>query len=158
MTENAIEKARKAAQSAAEKLAELEAAEQQKAAEKAAQRREREREWAKGFLSRWSELAREATKVDRTSDEYDPNTMGFLEGVIRFAAAREMRTAVLTEAERAEHVLEVPSNKTTVPQPRPYPLDITSHMEAIIKSEVRRRVAEFADKLEAEREEFVNGG
>ncbi|MEU2605935.1 hypothetical protein [Streptomyces albus] len=154
---NELEKAQKAAEAAQKALAEAEAKEAARQAEIAAQRRKRESEYAENFLSRWQELAQDAAQVDQASNEYDPKTMGFLEGVIRFAAAREKRAAVLTAAQQAEHTLGVPSNRTTVPESRPYALNITQHIEAIIKAEVSRRVGEFTDKLEAEREKFVNG-
>ncbi|MFE3407334.1 hypothetical protein ACFXMT_03140 [Streptomyces mirabilis] len=155
MTENALEKARKAAEAAAAKLAEAEAAEAARQAEIAAQRRKREREYSEGFLSRWSELASDAAAHERVSD-YDPGSMGFLEGVIRMATAREKRTAVLTEAQRAENVLAVPVDKRAVPDSRHYTLDILGHLEEIIRSEVERRTAVFADALTNERESYVN--
>ncbi|MFE7954287.1 hypothetical protein [Streptomyces sp. NPDC057413] len=151
---NDLEKARKAAEAANAKLAELEAQEAARQAQEAAQRREREEEYARGFLKGWRDRAAEAASVS-TSDEYDPDTMGFLEGLIRFAAAREKRRIVLDEARRAESVLEVPTS--TIPPDRFYQLDVIGHIERIIRSEAARRVAEFEAELEAERERFING-
>ena len=152
---NELEKARKAAEAAKAKLAELEAQEAARQAQEAAQRREREEEYARGFLRGWRDRAYEAASVD-PYNEYDPTTMGFLEGLVRFAAAREKRRIVLDEARRAESVLGVPSAQSTIPPDRAVQLDVLGHIERIVRQEAARRAAEFEAELEAERERFIN--
>ncbi|WP_328561807.1 hypothetical protein [Streptomyces coelicoflavus] len=157
MTDVKLQKARAAAAKAAEELAALEAAEAAKAAQIAAEREERAREYSRDYLTRWRELASNATKYERV-DTYDPESMGFLEGIVRMATGREKRSHILNEARRAESVLEVPMDKTGVPDDRHFELGIVAHIERIIREEVRRRSAEFAEELEAQREAYVNGG
>jgi hypothetical protein len=156
MSDPKVEKARAAAQKAAEDLAALEAAEAEKAAQIAAEREERAREYDRELLANWRALAAEATG-DRASEEYDPKTMGFLEGVIQIATGRVNRGAVLYAAQNAETALGVLAKERSVPEPRDYPLDILRHIEQIVQHEVRRRAADFADELEAKREAYVNG-
>ncbi|MGC5235458.1 hypothetical protein [Streptomyces albogriseolus] len=152
-----LEAARKAAEEANAKLAELEAEAAAKAAEEAAQRREREEAYAREFLKGFRDRASEA--ADYKSDfTYDPKTMGFLEGLIRFAEARGKRAVILDEARRAERMLGVPSHQSVVPDDRPYQMGVVAHIERIIREEAQRRVAKFIDEIEAERERFVEGG
>ena len=151
-----LEKARKAAQVAAEKLAKLEAEEAARQAEIAAQRREREEAWSAQFLETWFQRAAEATEYEKVND-YDPNTMGFLEGLIRFAAARMKREHVLNEARRSESILGVSIYQSVIPESRYYEIGIVQHLEQIVRKEAERRAAEFADQLDAEREQFISG-
>jgi hypothetical protein len=103
-----VEKARKAAEAAAERLADAEAAEDARLAQVAAERAERAREYDRELLSRWAEIATEARDSEGYKAlEYDPNTMPFLEGLIRFAAAREKRRIVVQAAQNAESTLEI---------------------------------------------------
>jgi hypothetical protein len=155
MTDAKLQKAREAAAKAQRELEALEAAETDKAATLAAERKERAREYAERFLGTWRSLASEVT-ASSASTEYDPDTMGFLEGVIQWATGREMRRAVTTEAENAEHTLGI--SRSTVPQTELYTLDIASHIDSIIHEEVTRRADVFRAKLAAEREAYVNGG
>jgi hypothetical protein len=157
MSSNAVDKARAAAQKAAEDLAALEGAEVEKVAQIEAERRERRLEYDRAFLADWSKLADEVTS-NRASTEYDPKTMGFLEGVIQFAAGRAKRTAILYAAQNAETHLGLMASERTVPEPRGYPLDIMGHIERIVQGEAQRRAADFAVELDAKREAFVNGG
>jgi len=154
---NELEKARKAAEEAKAKLEALEAEAAAKAAEEAAQRREREKAYAREFLKDWRDRTNEAAAY-KPDYSYDPKTMGFLEGLIRFAEARGRRAVVLDEARRAEAMLGTPSNQSVVPDARPYQLGVIEHIERIVREEAQRRVAEFADELEAQRERFVEGG
>jgi hypothetical protein len=154
---NEIEKARKAAEEAKAKLEALEAQEAARQAQEAAQRREREEAYAKRFLADWRDRASKAAKHE-PDYTYDPKTMGFLEGLIRFAEARGRRAVVLDEARRAEAMLGTPSHQSVIPDARPYQLDVIGHIERIVRAEAQRRVAEFADELEAQRERFVEGG
>ncbi|MGW1187527.1 hypothetical protein [Streptomyces sp. NPDC002559] len=154
---NELEKAQKAAEAANAKLAEAQDAEAERVAQIAAKRREREREFSKGFLSNWRERRDDAGQFERYPvADYDRQTMGFLEGIISWVEAREKRRYVLDAAMRAEAVLDIPSNQSTIPESRYYSPDIVAHINEIIQAEASRRAAEFADNLEAEREKFVN--
>ncbi|MFD7565803.1 hypothetical protein ACFV7O_21670 [Streptomyces tendae] len=157
MTETALDKARRAAEAAAAKLAELERQEENKAAQAAAGRAERAQEYDRAFLARWSAIATEARDGERPADTYDPATMGFLEDIIRFATGREKRRYVMDKARSAEASLGVPSARSTVPDDRPYKLDLVGRLERIVMQEVQRRADDFAESVEAEREAFVNG-
>ncbi|MEE1754846.1 hypothetical protein [Streptomyces sp. SP18CS02] len=159
MTENAVEKARKAAETAAAKLAEAEAAEDARLAQIAAERAERAREYDRDLLSRWTEIAAEARDSEGDRDlEYDPNTMPFLEGLIRFAAGREKRRIVLQAAQNAESTLEIPVSQCTVPVgDRIYSVDVAAELTRIVESEVNRRVTDFAEAFEAKRNRAIDG-
>ncbi|MFF7389173.1 hypothetical protein ACFZAE_12120 [Streptomyces scabiei] len=158
MTENAVEKARKAAEAAAAKLAEAEAAEDARLAQIAAERAERAREYDRDFLAHWTEIAREAVESegDKSAD-YDPGTMGFLEGLIRFAAGREKRQTVLMHAQNAESALGISTAQSTVPEARHYSLDVVGYLTQIVEKEAARRHQEFADALEAKRNRAIDG-
>ncbi|MFC9285343.1 hypothetical protein [Streptomyces sp. NPDC057052] len=158
MTDAKLEKVRAAAAKAVEELATLEAAEAAKAAQNAAEREERAREYSRDFLTRWHELANDVADDYENADTYDPDSMAFLEGLVQFATAREKRRHVLSEAQLAESVLGVPSNESMVPESRYYSLDVVGHIENIVRKEVTRRAASFAEELEAQREAHVNGG
>ncbi|WP_405446562.1 hypothetical protein OG350_09725 [Streptomyces achromogenes] len=153
---NELEKAKKAAEAAQKALAEAEAKEAARQAEIAAKRAEREKEYAASFLSGWRERAGKVGESDPKT-EYDPNTMGFLEDVIRAVTKREMRRVVVDEAQRSERILSVPSNQSTVPEVRHYAFNAVDYIGKIIDQEAARRAGEFAAELEAEREKFVNG-
>jgi hypothetical protein len=158
VTENAIEKARKAAEVAAAKLAEAEAAEAARQAEIAEQRAERAREYDRDFLARWTEIAREAVESegDKSAD-YDPSTMGFLESLIRFAAGRAKRQTVLSHAQNAEATLGISTAQSTVPEFRHYSLDVVGYLTRIVEDEAARRHSEFADALETKRNRAIGG-
>jgi hypothetical protein len=159
MTENAVEKARKAAEAAAAKLAEAEAAEDARLAQIAAERAERAREYDRDLLSRWTEIAAEARDSEGYEPlEYDPNTMPFLEGLIRFAAAREKRRIVVQAAQNAESALEIPVSQRTVPVgDRVYSVDVAAELTKIVENEANRRVAEFSEAFEAKRNRAIDG-
>jgi hypothetical protein len=158
MTDTKLQKAREAAAKAQRELEALEAAEAERAAKLAAEREERAREYSRDFLANWQELAREATKTERPTMDYDPVALGFLEGLIQFAASREKRRHVLQFAQDAESTLGVPSNMTTIPSnDRPYEIDVVSVLQQVVRREAGRRAAEFADELAAKREAFING-
>ncbi|MFI1834026.1 hypothetical protein [Streptomyces olivaceoviridis] len=157
MTDAKLQKAREAALKAQRELEALEAAEAEKAAKLAAEREGRAREYDRDFLGGWQALAAEVATVERDADTYDPATMGFLEGVIRLAAAREKRRYVLQAAQSAEATMGIPSSHSTVPESRPYALDVLGHITGIIEREAARRAGEFADELDAKREAYVNG-
>ncbi|MGV2916370.1 hypothetical protein [Streptomyces alfalfae] len=156
-TQEDLEKARKAAERAAAKVAELEAAEAARLDAVTAKRLERTREYDTDFHARWPELAQKAKDSEGALIDYDPKTMGFLENLIRFAAAREKRRIVLDHARRAESTLGISSAQSTVPDDREYALDVVGYLNRIVTNESRRRAAEFADALEGQREEFING-
>ncbi|MEW9519339.1 hypothetical protein [Streptomyces tubercidicus] len=158
MIENAVEKARKAAEAAAAKLAEAEAAEHARLAQIAAERAERARDYDRDFLAHWTEIAREAVESegDKSAD-YDPSTMGFLEGLIRFVAGREKRRTVLTHAQNAESALGISTAQSTVPEARHYSLDVVGYLTKIVEDEAARRHGEFADALEAKRNRAIDG-
>lgn len=158
MSDPKIEKARAAAQKAAEDLAALEAAEAEKAAQIEAQRHERGIEYDREFLPTWSALAQEAANNYDLSEDYDPKTLGFLEGLIQYATARANRNVVLIEAQRAESSLGFNSRERNVPEPRLHSTDILKHLDVIVRREVERRSADFADELDAKRDAYVNGG
>ena len=158
MTENAVEKARKAAEAAAAKLAEAEAAEDARLAQIAAERAERAREYDRKFLARWTEIAHEAVESEGDmSSDYDPGTMAFLEGLIRFVAGREKRRTVLNHAQNAEATLGISTAQSTVPESRHYSLDVAGYLTKIVEDEAARRHSEFAEALEAKRRRFING-
>ncbi|WP_327702208.1 hypothetical protein OG530_10245 [Streptomyces decoyicus] len=159
MTDNAVEKARKAAEAAAAKLAEAEAAEDARQAQIAAERAERAREYDRDLLSRWTQIAADARDSEgNAAFKYDPNTMGFLEGLIRFAAAREKRRIVVQAAQNAESTLEIPVSQRTVPVgDRFYSVDVAAELTRIVEGEANRRVAEFSEAFEAKRNRAING-
>ncbi|MEW2454382.1 hypothetical protein [Streptomyces albus] len=158
MTAIDLEKARKAAEAAAAKLAEAEAAEAVRQVEIAAQRAERTREYDADFHRRWREVSDAALHdADVAPVEYDPETMGFLENAIRLVTSRGKRRIVLDHAKRAETTIGIPSHQSTVPDDRYYSFDFAAMVTEIVQKEAGRRVAEFADALEAEREKFING-
>ncbi|MFD5207746.1 hypothetical protein ACFWNF_12580 [Streptomyces anulatus] len=160
MTDNAVEKARKVAEAAAAKLAEAEATEAIRQAEIAAQRAERAAVYDQDFYARWPEISRQAVESegDRIAD-YDPEGMGFLEGLIRFAAGREKRRLVIQHAQSAEVALGVPAAKRTVPiSDREYKLDILGYLTSIVEKEAERRSTVFAEELEAKRAKYISGG
>ncbi|WP_409472864.1 hypothetical protein [Streptomyces sp. HC307] len=159
MTENALEKARKAAEKAAAALADAEAAEDARLAQIAAERAERARDYDRDLLSRWTQIAADARDSEGTGAfEYDPNTMGFLEGLIRFAAAREKRRIVVQAAQNAESTLEIPVSQRTVPVgDRFYSVDVAAELTRIVEGEASRRVAEFSEAFDAKRQEYING-
>ncbi|MGV9322463.1 hypothetical protein [Streptomyces sp. NPDC003660] len=158
MTDPKLQKAREAAAKAQRELEALEAAEAENAAKLAAEREERALKYDRGFFKDWRALAEKAVSYERDADTYDPATMGFLEGVIRLAAAREKRRYVLQAAQRAEATMGIPSSQSTVPESRHYSFDVVGHITGIIEREAARRAAEFADELDAKRETYVNGG
>ncbi|MEV6732070.1 hypothetical protein [Streptomyces sp. NPDC051364] len=156
-TQDEIEKARAAAEAAAAKLAKLQAAQDSKDAQEAAQRAERELAYARAFHAGWRQRADDSKAVaGTTSVSYDPETMGFLEGLIRMGVGRENRRAVLEAAQRAESIMGVPTSQSNVPEARYYSPDIAAHINQIIGTEVTRRNAEFRDALDAEREKFIS--
>ncbi|WP_327727030.1 hypothetical protein OG250_06660 [Streptomyces sp. NBC_00487] len=159
MTAIDVEKARKAAEAAAAKLAEAEAVEAARQAQIAAERAERAREYDRDLLSRWTQIAADARDSESAgSFEYDPNTMGFLEGLIRFAAAREKRRIVVQAAQNAESTLEIPVPQRTVPVgDRFYSVDVAAELTRIVEGEASRRVAKFSESFEAKRERFISG-
>jgi hypothetical protein len=158
MTTTDLEKARKAAEVAAAKLAEAEAAEAVRQAEIAEQRAERTREYDADFHRRWRKVSDSAVHdADVAPIEYDPETMGFLENAIRICTARGKRAAVLNHARRAESTIGIPSNQSTVPDDRHYSFDFAEMVQAVVNKEAGRRVAEFADELEAKRQAYING-
>ncbi|MFD3933773.1 hypothetical protein ACFWSF_00400 [Streptomyces sp. NPDC058611] len=157
-TQDEIDKARAAAEAAAAKLAKLQAAQDEKTAQEAAQRAERELEYARSFHAGWRQRASDGVHAAGTSTvAYDPETMGFLEGLIRMGVGRENRRAVLEAAQRAESIMGISSAQSNVPESRYYSPDIAEHINRIIGAEVTRRNAEFRDALDAEREKFVSG-
>ncbi|MFG2789938.1 hypothetical protein [Streptomyces sp. NPDC048419] len=157
-TQDELQKARKAAEAAQAKLAKLEAEEALRRDADAAKRAERTAEYDAAFHSRWRQVADEAKASEGSTDvEYDPETMGFLEGLIRFATGRGKRRIVMEHAQRAESTLGISSAESTVPDERPFTLDIIGDITRIVEREAGRRTAEFADALEAEREAFING-
>ncbi|MFD7081649.1 hypothetical protein [Streptomyces sp. NPDC059918] len=157
-TQDEIEKARAAAEAAAAKLAKLQAAQDSKAAQEAAQRSERELVYARAFHAGWRQRASDAyDAAGNSTTAYDPETMGFLEGLIRMNVKRENRRAVLEAAQRAESIMGVPTSQSNVPEARYYSPDIAAHINQIIGTEVTRRNAEFRDALDAEREKFISG-
>ncbi|MFD3676053.1 hypothetical protein [Streptomyces sp. NPDC058613] len=157
-TQDEIEKARAAAEAAAAKLAKLQAAQDEKTAQEAVQRAERELEYARTFHAGWQQRASDAVATAGTSAvEYDPETMGFLEGLIRMGVGRENRRAVLEAGQRAESIMGIPTAQSTVPEARFYSPDIVAHINQIIGAEVTRRNAEFRDSLDTEREKFISG-
>jgi len=159
MTENAVEKARKAAEAAAAKLAEAEAVEASRQAQIATERAERAREYDRDLLSRWTEIAADARDSEGDATfKYDPNSMGFLEGLIRFAAAREKRRIVVQAAQNAESALEIPVSHRTVPVgDRFYSVDVAAELTRIVEGEANRRAAEFSEAFEAKRNRAING-
>ncbi|MGW2038605.1 hypothetical protein [Streptomyces virginiae] len=157
-TQDEVDKARAAAEAAAAKLAKLQAAQDSRAAQEAAQRAERELEYARMFFADWRQRADDSKETAGTSSvSYDPETMGFLEGLICIGVRRENRRAVLEAAQRAESIMGIPTGQSTVPESRYYSPDIAAHINQIIGAEVTRRNAEFRDALDAEREKFISG-
>ncbi|MCX4831194.1 hypothetical protein OG746_20880 [Streptomyces sp. NBC_01016] len=152
-----LDKARKAAEAAQAKVAKLEAEEALRRDAAAAKRVDLTRKYDTEFHSRWTELAAKARDSEGAPVDYDPKTMGFLEDLVRFAAGREKRRIVLDHARRAETTLGISSTQSTVPDEREYTLDVVDYLKWIVVNESRRRAAEFADALEAEREAFING-
>jgi hypothetical protein len=158
MTTPDLEKARKAAEVAAAKLADAEAAETARQAEIAAQRAERTQQYDADFHRQWRRVSDAAQNAEDVAPiEYDPETMGFLESAIRLVTRQGKRSAVLNQARRAETTIGIPSNQSTVPDERNYSFDFAAMVTEIVKKEAGRRVAEFADELEAKRERFING-
>lgn len=158
-TQDEIEKARATAEAAAAKLAKLQAAQDSKDAQEARLRAEKELAYARQFHAGWRQRASDAVAdVSKFDVTYDPKTMGFLEGLIRFGVARENRRAVLEYAQGAENVMAYTPAQRNVPESRPYSLDIAQHINKIISTEVTRRNSEFRDELDSEREKFITGG
>lgn len=157
MSNPKIDKARAAAEKARQELEALETAEAENAAKLAAEREERALQYDREFFKDWRALAEEAVSYERDSDTYDPATMGFLEGMIRLAAAREKRRYVLQAAQRAEATMGIPSSQSTVPESRHYSFDVVGHITGIIEREAARRAAAFGGELDAKREAYVNG-
>ncbi|MFZ4300994.1 hypothetical protein ACOZE3_24150 [Streptomyces cinereoruber] len=158
MTAIDLEKARKAAEAAAAKLAEAEAVETARQAEIAARRAERTQEYDAEFHRNWRKIAEQAQNgEDLATVEYDIETMGFLENAIRLSVFQGKRRIVQDHARRAESTIGIPSNQSTIPDDRYYGFNFAEMVTGIVQKEASRRVAEFADEMEAKRQAFING-
>ncbi|WP_206309218.1 hypothetical protein [Streptomyces sp. LRa12] len=152
MTENAIEKARKAAESAAAKVAELERQEAEKAAQEAAERAEKQRELDTEFLAQWETLDAQLQEVGRKSateavyEGADPIT-----AVAHFWVERAKRNAVRSHARSAYYRLHGvhPDDRFAYDLPE-REMRIADRLEEAISTASRLHGANHAEKLETE--------
>lgn len=99
MTENAVEKARKAAEAAAAKLAEAEAAEASRLAQIEAERAERQRELDTEFLAEWKNLdAAEQEDGSKSPAQIVYEGGDLIQAVANFWVQRQKRNALRQRA------------------------------------------------------------
>lgn len=150
MTENAVEKARKAAETAAAKLAEAEAAEAAREAEKTAERAERQNELDTEFLAQWEKLDAELMSVgsksaaDAVYEGADP-----VAAVANFWIERAKRNAVRSYARSAYFRLhgEHPDDLFARDLPA-RDMRIADRLEDAIYAASRRHSDDLFEKLE----------
>ncbi|MEU3995577.1 hypothetical protein AB0E76_07090 [Streptomyces fungicidicus] len=152
MTDNAVEKARKAAEAAAAKVAELERQEAEKAAQKAAERDNRQRELDAEFLAQWEKLDAELQEVgaksatDAVYEGADPVT-----AIAHFWVERARRNSVRAHARSAYYRLHGVHPDDLFARDLPdRDMRIADRLEEAIYAASRRHGADLADKLEAE--------
>ncbi|MFJ4815126.1 hypothetical protein [Streptomyces sp. NPDC088801] len=152
MTENAVEKARKAAEAASAKVAELERQEAEKAARESAERTERQREKDAAFLAQWEALDAELQEVgsksaaDAVYEGVDP-----VAAVAHFWAERAKRNAIRSHARSAFYRLHGEHPDDTFARALPErDMRIADRLEEAIYKASMRHGADLAEKLEAE--------